>query len=122
MSNVGSLGVMADFSDQELKELELVAHEEFEENSDAGWTVIEVRRSSKPGWADLVIESPDQQRTVVLVDRSEFDEENPANSSRLSNVGYNFSIRLLEYNHIRGFEVFSSKPVADLELYPHQSA
>jgi hypothetical protein len=112
--------VVTDFSDQELKELEQVAHGEFEEHSDAGWTVIEVRRGSDPGWAELVIESRDQQRTVVLVDRSEFEGDNYANSSRLSYVAYNFSIRLLEYNDIRGFEEFSGRPVADLELYPGQ--
>jgi hypothetical protein len=110
--------VVADFSDSELKELELVAHEEFEKRSDAGWTVIEVRRGLKPGLAELIIESTDHRQMVVLVDRSEYEEENPANGSRLSDVGFNFSIRLLEYNAIRGFEEFSGKTLADLEPYP----
>jgi hypothetical protein len=110
--------VVADFSDSELNELELVAHEEFENRSDAGWTVIEVRRGSKPGLAELIIDSTDHRQTVVLVDRSEYEEENPANGSCLSDVGFNFSIRLLEFNGIRGFEEFSGKSFADLELYP----
>jgi len=113
-----SCHVAADFSDSELMELDLVAREEFENCSDAGWAVIEVRRGSKPGQAELIIESEDHRQTVVLIDRSECEEENPANGSRLSDVGFNFSIRLMEYNGIRGFEEFSGKSIVDLELYP----
>jgi BMFP domain-containing protein YqiC len=47
--------VVADFSDSELKELDLVAHEEFENCSDAGWAAT---RSA-------VV---DHRQTVVLTD------------------------------------------------------
>lgn len=110
--------MVTDFSDQELAELELVARNEFEEHSNAGWTVIEIRRSTHPGRAELVIESPDRQQTVVLVNRSEYEEENTANGSDLSDVAFNFSVRLLEYNGILGFGTFAGKSTADLELCP----
>lgn len=117
---VSSKLVDADFTDQEIDDLDRVARYEFGLEPDEGWIVAEVRRSSdQPGRAELVIESTATHRQkVVFVNRAEFAEENPANESRLSDVGFNFSIRLLEFHHIRGFDVYDDDDVVTLELYP----
>jgi len=95
------------------------ARSEFAEDS-GGWKVIEVRRSSgSPDQAELVLESITTGKPkVIFIDRAEFAEENDANGSRLSDVGFNFSIRLMEFHHIRGFEEFADESVMTLELYP----
>jgi hypothetical protein len=108
-----------DFSDREIQDIELVARAELEEYSEAGWTLAAVRRRPNvPGQAEIVVNSPNHEPTVVLIDRSEFAEHNPANGSQLSEVGFNVSVRLMEFNGIRGFDAFAGQSEATLELYP----
>jgi hypothetical protein len=107
-----------EFSDSEVEQIALVARKEFDREDE--WSVSSVaRRSGQRDVVDLRIERDlDQRRLTIPLTCQEFSEENPANGSRLTDMVFNISIRLLEFNGIRGFDEFEDGATVPLEIYP----
>lgn len=111
-----------EFSDSEVEQIALVAHEQF--GRDGGWVVNSVtRRSGLRDVIHLQIENErDHRRVTVPLTCQEFSEENPANGSQLTDTVFNISIRLMEFTDIRGFDEFEDGATVPLEIYPEGRA
>jgi hypothetical protein len=107
-----------EFSDSEVAQIALVAREEFEQ--EAEWKVSTVfRPSGRRNVVEIHIENDRDHRCLIIpVTCQEFSEENPANGSQLTDTVFNISIRLMEFNGIRGFDEFEDGATVSLEIYP----
>lgn len=106
------------FSALEVEQVRAIVEGWFRSESD--WTVRNVTpRSTQPDVIDISVENEVDQRLVDLVlPHLEFEDENPANSSRLTDTVYNISIRFMEFMDIRGLDEFENGAITTLEIYP----
>jgi hypothetical protein len=111
-----------EFSDSEVEQIALVAHEQF--GQDGRWVVNSVaRRSALRDVVHLQIENEqDDRRVTIPLTCQEFSEPNPANGSQLTDTVFNISIRLMEFTDIRGFDEFEDGATVPLEIYPEGRA
>jgi hypothetical protein len=109
-----------EFSDTEVHDIALVAEDWFVQATQ--WTVTNVGR--RPGRRDLVdvtIDSlvGDERTLIIEVPCQEFQSDAEGlNTSPLSDAVFNFSIRLMEFQGIRGFDQFADGETVSLVIYP----
>ncbi len=60
----------------------------------------------------------DARSLTIEVLCDQFAVENPANGSALSDRVFSFSIRLMEFCDLRGFDDFSNGEMVPLVIYP----
>ena len=106
------------FSDLEVDQVRAVVREEFGFRSQ--WTVPNVnRRDREPEFMDVTVQNLQDQRSIQFeLCHSEFEGDNPANSSQLTGTVFNISIRLMEFGGIRGFDEFEDGARFSLVIYP----
>lgn len=106
------------FSEVEVVQVRAFAEEEFP--SELDWTVRNVtRRPAEPDVVEVVVENKLDERTVTLVlPHQEYEGENVANLSRLTDTVFNVSIRLMEFVEIRGLDECEDGAMTTLEVYP----
>jgi hypothetical protein len=108
-----------DFSDLEVEQVRAVVREELG-LEEPGWVLLDaIRRSGQRDVIDVSVQNVADERLLkVVLPRQEFEGENPANSSRLTDTVFNISIRLMEFMAIRGLDEFENGAATTLEIYP----
>jgi hypothetical protein len=108
------------FSDIEVQQLEAVVKEELQRRGE--WMIANIgRRRSNPRIVDVDISRVGDSTTTLIIELpyEEYSRYELDNESQLTDPVFNVSIRLLEFDDIRGFEGFPSGATVSLDVYGH---
>jgi hypothetical protein len=112
-------GTVCEFTDREVDQIALVAADEFVPGSE--WAVTKVSwHPGNRGIVDISIRHlvGDAKSLTIEVLCDQFAAENPGNGSDLTDRVFSFSICLMEFCGIRGFDEFSDGERVPLIIYP----
>jgi hypothetical protein len=117
---VGPRKADCEFSDTEVRDIAFVAEDWFVPETQ--WTVTNVdRRTGRRDIVDVTIASlvGEKKTLIIEVPCQEFQSDSEGwNTSPLSDAVFSFSIRLMEFQGIRGFDQFADGDTVSLVIYP----
>jgi hypothetical protein len=110
--------VNSQFSDVELDQLRRIVKGELERRGE--WLLLGVvLRDGDPGVADVTIGRKHDPETTLVIELPyrEYAQHEIENEAHLSDAVFNVSIRLLEFDDIRGFEGLADGATIVLDPY-----